>query len=132
MFKAEISKESLRKAIGRKRLPNKMLLYLTGAMMHDILRENGEDDSYELMNSTYCLGMRSIGRKKVRIAGRFSLRRKMLFDLAKMKAMVEKDAYLNAQFYTMQSMYDGDGVYEALFKKYVRGYPRAERKYRNA
>lgn len=138
-FNMVVSKESLRKVVEKKRLPHSMLLYLTGAVLYDLLAENGEEDSFALMNTTYCMGYRSINRKQVILCGRFELTRKAIFELPRMKRFVNKDPYLNAQFYTYCNSYSGevngrrsDDVYIMLFKKFVRGHGRKERAYRNA
>lgn len=129
MFKTTVSKQSLRVLTGRKRLPDSMLLYITGAMFYDLLKENGMEDAYELMNTTYCMGGRSINRTQYRVSGNFNLRRKIPYDLNKMKKLTEIDPYLNAQFYTVRNTCKDP--YRLLFLKYVIGYKKVERKYKS-
>ena len=75
-FSMEVSKESLRKVVKKKRLPRSMLMYITGAVLYDLLADNGEDGTFFLMNTTYCLGYTSTGRKHARLGGSFKLKRK--------------------------------------------------------
>ncbi len=133
MFKVTVTKSSIRKAIGKRKLPQTILLYVIGSVLHDILEENGMTD-YELMNMTYCLNYRSVSQRRGLISGSFSLRRKAEFSLDRMARLMDKSQAMRRRLKEHKDSglfkhYSEKDYLELLFRKYVRGDPKMERKY---
>jgi len=135
MFKAIVTKKSIRKAIGKKKLPPSILLHVPGSVLLEIFAENGLPD-YELMNLTYCFNYRSISQRRGVISGSFSLRRKTEFNLERMTRLVDNSLAMRRRLQEAENSglfkhYTKAEMLNLVFRKYVRGDPNMERRYRN-
>ena len=71
MNRIRVSKESIRKSIGRKRIPRSWSLFISGGALYDILSMNGKIDKYHLMSKDYNIRVKELDSNTMLLMGKF-------------------------------------------------------------